>query len=121
MNPQTYPTPNPGQFVAHDLAIEAAAAVYQLVDKVSPTHRSLADQARRSSASVPLNLAEGAGRAGNDRLQHFRIAFGSAKETRSSIQLLTAIGAVNNPGAAKTLALLDRVNAMSYRLAHPRG
>jgi four helix bundle protein len=120
VNPQTHPTPKPGEFVAHDLAIEAAGLVYQLVDKVSPTHRSLADQARRAAASVPLNLAEGAGRAGNDRLQHFRIAFGSAKETKSAIHLLTVISAVDSTRAARTLALLDRVNAMSYRLAHPR-
>ena len=73
MNPN-HQTPTPGRLLAHDLALKAAGMVYRLVERVPPNSRDMADQARRASASVPLNLAEGSGRAGRDRLQHYRIA-----------------------------------------------
>jgi four helix bundle protein len=119
VNPQTNPIP--GRLLAYDLALEAATQVYQLVGKVPPSAGSLADQARRAASSVPLNLAEASGRAGRDRLQHHRIAHGSAKEATASVQLLRAIQAVDSAQATETLALLDRVNAITYRLARPKG
>ena len=57
-----------------------AAGVFGMVGGVPQSCVDLADQARRAMASVPLNLAEGAGRAGRDRVYHFRIAYGSVKE-----------------------------------------
>ena len=109
------------RFVALDLAVEAVGLVYRLVDKAPPAANTLVDQARRSSVSIPLNLSEGAGRAGRDRVQHWRIAHASSKETTTSIQLLHSMGVVDPALAAQTLALLDRVNAMTYRLGHPGG
>ena len=42
-------------------------------------------QLRRAAASVSLNLAEGAGRRGADRKQHFRIAHGNALEVEACL------------------------------------
>jgi len=69
--------------------------------------------------SVPLNLAEGAGRRGRDRIHHWRIAYGSALEARTALELLVATGCVNAEAAAAAAGLLDRVAAMTWRLVHP--
>ena len=57
------------RFIALDVATQAARAVLELLDSVPPQYRRLAEQCRDSSVSAPSNLAEGAGRAGRDRLR----------------------------------------------------
>ena len=107
-------------FDAHDLATEAAIGVLRLTRTVPPALRCLADQTVRAVTSVPLNLAEGAGRRGRDRLHHWRIAYGSALEARTALELLAATGSVDAEAAAAVDALLDRVAAMAWRLVHPK-
>ncbi len=116
---EALPTPKPGLH-AHALAVEAAGAVLRLTSAVSPSVRFLAEQARRAVCSVPLNLAEGHGRFGRDRCHHYRIAYGSAKEAGSALEMLAAGGFVDRDAAAQASALLDRVRAMTWRLVHPR-
>ena len=107
-------------FDAHDLARDAAIVVLRLVRGAPLSVRSLTDQAVRAVISVPLNLAEGAGRRGRDRTHHWRIAYGSALEARTALELLVAAGSVDAEAAATADALLDRVSAMAWRLVHPR-
>jgi len=104
---------------AHDLARDAAILVLGLVRHTPPVLRSLADQTIRAMTSVPLNLAEGAGRRGRDRLHHWRIAYGSALEARTALELLVAAGGVDAEAAATVDSLLDRIAAMAWRLVHP--
>ena len=112
----------PNRFVAHELALRAATMVFSLVEKTPRTSADLADQARRAAASVPLNLAEGAGRAGKDRVYHFRIAYGSLKEVDTAVRLLIDIGAVAPREGWEAMALLDRIGALIWRLiARPGG
>ena len=106
-------------FEAHDLARDAAVLVLGIVRQVPPAARALTDQTVRAVTSVPLNLAEGAGRRGRDRLHHWRIAYGSAREARTALELLVASGSVDAEAAATADALLDRVAAMAWRLVHP--
>jgi len=106
-------------FDAHDLARDAAIHVLRLVRRASPMLRALTDQTVRAVTSVPLNLAEGAGRRGRDRLHHWRIAYGSALEARTAVELLVATGSVDAEAAATAEAMLDRVAAMVWRLLHP--
>ena len=115
VNP-SYQIPTPGRLLAHELSLEAAGMVFRLVDRVPPSSRDLADQARRAASSVPLNLAEGSGRTGRDRLHHYRIAYGSLKETESCVGLLATVGAVDQAEARGALALLDRIGAMTWKL-----
>ena len=79
----------------------------------------MADQAIRAVASVVLNLAEGQGRRGRDRMHHWRIAYGSALEAGSAVNLLGEAGCLDRVQAAVALDLLDRVPAMTWRLLHP--
>ena len=107
-------------FDAHDVARDAAIVVLRLVRHAPPALRTLADQTVRAVTSVPLNLAEGAGRRGRDRLHHWRIAYGSALEARTALELLVATGSVYAEAAEAADALLDRVAAMAWRLTHAR-
>ena len=108
------------RFEVLDFALQAAGTAIGLVIRVPAKYRSLADQVIRSASSVPANLAEGNGRAGKDRLYHFRIAYGSAKEVEVHIRLLVGAGTIERDGAEEVLALFDRVRAMTWRLLNPR-
>jgi four helix bundle protein len=68
---------------------------------------------------VVLNLAEGNRRTGQDRLQFFRIAAGSAAEVRAALEVACAWGHIEASPAAGTE--VDRVLAMLWRLTHRRG
>jgi four helix bundle protein len=82
--------------------------------------RPIAEQVIRAAASIPANLAEGQGRSGQDRLYHWRVAYGSARELAVHLTLLADAGAVDAPAARRVLAQLDEVRAMLWRMTHPR-
>ena len=113
------PLPNHG-LAAHAKAVEAAGIAISIALKVPAPLRSLADQVIRSASSVPANLSEGHGRAGRDRLHHYRIAYGSAKEVDTHLRLLIGAGAIDPMRANRSLRLFDDVRATTWRLLHPR-
>ena len=108
------------QLVGLTVALEAAGAALGLVGRIPAPLRSIADQVIRSASSVPANLSEGHGRSGRDRLQHWRIAYASAKEVDTHLRLLDGAGAVDLGRARLALDLFDQVRAMTWRLLHPR-
>ena len=112
--------PPNGILIVIGKAIDAADEAISLVRRVPAPLKSLADQVIRSAVSVPANLSEGHGRAGRDRIHHWRIAFASAKEIDTHIRLLARAGSVDRHRAAKTLDLFDQVRAMTWRLLHPK-
>ncbi|MEN8164134.1 MAG: four helix bundle protein, partial [Acidobacteriota bacterium] len=105
----------------HSVALEAAGLSIALVTRVLAPLKSIADQVIRSASSVPANLSEGHGRAGRDRMHHWRIAYASAKEIDVHLRLLAQAGAVDRIQADAALELFDRVRAMTWRLLHPKG
>ena len=105
--------------IAHHKALEAAGIAVALAMRVPAPLKSLADQLIRSASSVPANLTEGHGRSGRDRLYHWRIAYGSAKETDTHLRLLVQAGAIDNEQAGTALGLFDEVRAITWRLLHP--
>jgi len=105
---------------AQSKALEAAGIALSLVAGVPAPLRSLADQVVRSASSLAANLAEGHGRSGRDRMHHWRIAYGSAKEVDAHLQLLARAGAVDSAEAHRALRLFDEVRAMTWRLLHPQ-
>ena len=105
---------------AHRVAVEAAALVLQMSGGRFASHfRALVDQLVRAATSVPLNLAEGNGRLGKDRRYHFSVAYASAKEASTALMLLRAASAMDHHQASQALGLLDRVQAMTWRLMRP--
>ena len=107
-------------FDALDKAITAAGIAISLAMRVSAPLKPLADQVIRAASSVPANLAEGAGRSGRDRSYHYRIAYGSAKEVDSHLQLLIGAGAIDASRAENALKIFDEVRAITWRLLHPK-
>jgi len=66
---------SPYPLKAQAVALKAACLVLPHLRSVPAAYRDLGDQATRAVTSVALNLAEGSGRAGRDRCNHFRIAY----------------------------------------------
>ena len=106
-------------FIAHEKALEAAGIALALVTRVPAPLRSLADQVVRAASSVPANLSEGSGRVGRDRLNLWRIAYGSAREVDTFLRLLVNAKAIDRARALRALRLFDEVRAMTWRLVHP--
>jgi four helix bundle protein len=108
------------RLIAHAEALDAAGAAIRLVRRVPTPLKSIADQAIRSAASVPANLAEGHGRTGRDRTHLWRIAYASAKEVDSHLRLLATGGVIDRERVGEVLESFDRVRAMIWRLLNPR-
>ena len=79
-------------------------------------HSVLAQQLVRSSSSVALNIAEGAGRFGRDRLQHYRIAYGSCLEAKTTVEILVLAGHLDRETGRRWWADLHRVGGMLWGL-----
>jgi len=110
----------PPRFDALEKATRAAGISISLVMRVPTALRPIADQVIRSASSVAANIAEGSGRSGRDQLHYRRVAYGSAKEVDTHLNLLIGAGAVDRSRASVSLQLFDDVRAMVWRLLHPR-
>jgi four helix bundle protein len=99
-------------FDAYDNAVEIARAMRAIVERIRRHDRSLADQTRRATQSIGLNVAEARRRTGGDRQHSFRIALGSAGEVRAAVEQADAWGYVEAENARQALELLDRECAM---------
>ena len=106
--------------IAHSKALEAAGIAIALVTRVPAPLKSIADQVIRSASSVPANLTEGHGRFGRDRIHHWRIAYGSAKEVDTHLRLLAQAGAIDKTRTNTALDFFDQVRAMTWRLLNPK-
>ncbi len=66
----------------------------------------LPDQTQRSARPVALNIAEGRGRSGQARRNHYEIAYASASEACAALDL------VDLPGAAEKQQELRSIGSM---------
>jgi four helix bundle protein len=80
-------------------------------------HRNAKEQLLRASQAIPLNIAEGNGKATDgDRRRYFEIARGSAMECGAIQDMLEVYGAMSAEENAKAKAVLDRIVAMLTKL-----
>jgi four helix bundle protein len=107
------------RFEVYEMALQMVSALRPAVERIRLHDRDLALQLKRAGSSVPGNIAEGARRAGQDRLHHYRIAAGSAGEIRSHLAVAVAWGDVDQATVTPALALLDSILAILWRLTHP--
>ena len=110
----------PRTFEALDVTLVAITRLRDVVGKIRRCNRELGDQIRASLSSVALNLAEGSGSEGGNRLSRFSSAAGSNQETRAALRVAVAWGYVAEAEVAEGEALLDRVAAMLHRLGARR-
>jgi four helix bundle protein len=80
------------RFIAYDLSIDLIVGLRSTLARIKRHDAALAKQGRDAAGSVPLNLGEGNGRAGADRLHHFRIALGSLREVGAVLDVAVALG-----------------------------
>jgi four helix bundle protein len=85
------------ELVVWQRAMELVERVYRLARKVPVEERfGLASQMRRSSRSIPANIAEGYGRGKTgDYLRHLSIANGSLFELETGLELAIRTGALD--------------------------
>jgi four helix bundle protein len=80
-------------------------------------HRHAKDQLIRASQAIPLNIAEGNGKATDgDRRRYFEIARGSALECGAIQDVLQVCHALSPDDNLKAKAMLDRIVAMLTKL-----
>ena len=103
-------------FHAYDVSLLLVVELRRLVPVMARHDPDLARQVKRAASSISLNLREGLERIGRDRIQHWRVAFGSAREVQAGLDIATLAGDLDEAAAAKAREYLDRVCAMLYRM-----
>ncbi|MGA2261663.1 MAG: four helix bundle protein [Acidobacteriota bacterium] len=104
------------QLHVYRAAIEYVSWAYRLCERLK-AHRNAKDQLLRASQAIPLNIAEGNGKATEgDRRRFFEIARGSALECGAIQDVLEVCGALSAPENAEAKKLLDRIVAMLTKL-----
>jgi len=117
---QAKPTRPSSSLVVLDVSIEAITVLRPIVSIVRRYDRDLSEQLRRALSSIPLNVAEGAGSGGGNRLARFSTALGSTREARAALRVAVAWGYITTRDVAAGDAMLDRVGAMLHRLGAQR-
>src|SRR5262249_24028341 len=88
-----------------------------LSEGVPRGNASILDQLRRAATSIPLNIAEAAGRAGEaDAGRAYAIARGSAMECAAVLDALTILKLVDPEVQRRALELLERIVQMLTKL-----
>ena len=105
------------RFHVLEVSIELIHLLRPLRCKLARHSKSLATQLERAASSIAANVSEGRRRAGKDRLYHFRVAAGSADETRTHLLVAHAWGYLESAEINESIALIDRILAMLYRLS----
>jgi four helix bundle protein len=77
---------------------------------------ALRDQLVRASSSVALNVAEGSGRFGRDRVQHYRIAYGSARESLAILNIISGLAVCDQTAVTELITSCDRICGMIWGL-----
>lgn len=101
----------------YQCALQFAALSFQILEKMPRGHGELADQLRRETISVPLNIAEGAGKTTErERARFHAIARGSAMECAAIVDLLRLQARVDPQAATAAKALCVRIVSMLSRM-----
>ena len=98
-------------------SIDFFAVSSTLVAAIPRGHHHLVDQMKRASLSIPLNIAEGAGKlTAPDRKRFYAIARGSAMECGAILDVMRVLNICSDEELDSAKALLIRVAAMLTKL-----
>jgi four helix bundle protein len=106
------------KYEVFQLADQLVLEVYRVSAKFPKTEVfGLTGQMRRAAASIPINLAEGAARAGAKELAQFvNIAIGSCEEVRYQLHLAEALGYLPKAEQQRLDSRYESVKKMLARL-----
>jgi four helix bundle protein len=95
---------------AHELSLH----IYRISQGIDwRVYAGLASQMQRAALSIPLNIAEGSGRASSPQFAHFlQIAIGSAHELDYQLLLARDLGTLEPADHAQLQARVSEVNRM---------
>ena len=102
-------------FAAYDVSLDLARTVREPLALIRQRNADLAKQLDRAVDSVHQNLAEAGGRWGDDRTRMFRIAYGSLREVKGSLELAVIKGWL--AGTEPVHAIAHRLGGLLFRLA----
>jgi four helix bundle protein len=98
-------------------SLQFAALSFQILERMPRGHAELGDQLRRATISVPLNIAEGAGKpTSRERARFHAIARGSAMECGAIVDVLTLLAVASPTVLSQAKELLVRIVSMLTRL-----
>ena len=101
----------------YERSAEFLALSFRILTRLPRGHAGIADQMRRAALSIPLNIAEGAGRTTRpDAARHYGIARGSAMECAAIIDALMLLSIVDVAEQEAALGLLERIVAMLTKM-----
>lgn len=97
-------------------SIKLTELVYEITLALPSNEKyGLISQIKRSSVSIPSNIAEGAGRNSIKEFKHFlSIANGSAYELQTQLILTTVLNLISKDKIQPVLDLITEVQKMNY-------
>jgi len=101
----------------YQCAIQFVAAALNVVQQFPPGYAQLADQLRRAAFSIPLNIAEGAGKVtARDRCRFHAIARGSAMECGAIVDIAALLDVIAKDQLTDAKNLLVRIVSMLSKM-----
>lgn len=102
----------------YQCSIQFLAIATSITNELPRGYRELSDQIKRAAMSIPLNIAEGAGkRTKPDCRKYFDIARGSAMECGAAIDVCKVLQLIDAKKIGDGKALLHRIVSMLTKLS----
>jgi four helix bundle protein len=102
---------------AYQRSIDFLALALRVVARLPRGEREIRDQLKRAAISIPLNIAEGAGKPGGaDRARFHAIARGSAMECAALLDVCRVAALVGPDETNEWKTLLARIVAMLTKM-----
>jgi four helix bundle protein len=102
----------------YQAAIDLVVLINTVVENFPRGRAYLADQLQRAGASIPLNIAEGAGEySGNEKSRFYRMAKRSATECAGIFDICQRLHIVDEKNYSNARELLIRIVSMLIKLA----
>ena len=99
------------------VAIEFVMLVDEIVEHFPRGRAYLVDQLQRAAASIPLNIAEGAGEyASNEKARFYRMAKRSATESAGILEIVIRLKLIEEGQYKKARELLLRIVSMLIKM-----